>query len=139
MKYAKITDDGRLTAWYDAEIHSEIPEGCVEVTEEAWQKALDSKANAYIDGVFFRKDFRSKEEILGEIQPISMRQCRLKLLSMGLLELVDTEMQKDKELSIEWEYATEIMINNPLVCMLSEKLGLNEQARVKMFEEARLL
>jgi hypothetical protein len=71
--------------------------------------------------------------------PISMRQCRLKLLKMNLLELVETEMQKDKTLSIEWEYATEINIDNPLVLMFSEKLGLTEEARVTMFEEARLL
>jgi hypothetical protein len=73
------------------------------------------------------------------ISPISMRQCRLKLLSMGLLDMVEAEMVKDKVLSIEWEYATEIAIDNPLVLMLSEKLGLNEEARIKMFEEARLL
>jgi len=73
------------------------------------------------------------------IAPLSMRQCRLKLLKMNLLEVVEAEMQKDKALSIEWEYATEIAINNPLVLMLSEKLGLNEEARIKMFEEARLL
>ncbi len=70
---------------------------------------------------------------------ISMRQCRLKLLQMNLLETVEAEMQKDKELSIEWEYATEIKIDNPLVLMLSEKLGLTEEAMIKMFEEARLL
>jgi len=73
------------------------------------------------------------------IKPISMRQCRLMLLKMNLLEVVEAEMQKDKELSIEWEYATEIKIDNPLVLMLSEKLGLNEEARIAMFEEARLL
>ncbi len=74
-----------------------------------------------------------------QIASISMRQCRLMLLRMGLLESVETEMEKDKVLSIEWEYATEIVIDNPLVLMLSQKLGLTEEARVTMFEEARLL
>jgi Fe2+ transport system protein FeoA len=84
----------------------------------------------------------TNEEVKTDIKytkPLSMRQCRLKLLSMGLLESIDTEMTKDKTLSIEWEYATEIKIDNPLVLMLSEKLGLDEGARIKMFEEARLL
>jgi hypothetical protein len=58
---------------------------------------------------------------------------------MNLLEAVESEMAKDKGLNIEWEYATKIAINNPLVLMLSEKLGLSEEARIAMFEEARLL
>lgn len=74
-----------------------------------------------------------------KIAPISMRQCRLMLLKMGLLEAIETDMTKDKALSIEWEYATEVAIDNPLVLMLSEKLGLSEEARIAMFEEARLL
>jgi hypothetical protein len=78
-------------------------------------------------------------EIERSISPISMRQCRLKLFKMGLLEVVEAEMAKNKTLLIEWEYATEINIDNPLVLMLSEKLELNEEERIKMFEEARLL
>jgi hypothetical protein len=81
----------------------------------------------------------SYDNMKKKIDAISMRQCRLKLLSMGLLESIEAEMAKDKTLSIEWEYATEVAIDNPLVLMLSEKLGLNEEDRVAMFEEARKL
>ena len=43
---------------------SAIPAGCVEVSDEAWQTALDIGANSYIDGEFVVHDFRTEEERL---------------------------------------------------------------------------
>jgi hypothetical protein len=116
--------------------------GCVE--EPKGNVVSYQKYEKYVE--IFEAEKRRQEKELENLvlqyrrtSPISMRQCRLKLLLMGLLASVEGEMQKDKALSIEWEYATEIAIDNPLVLMLSEKLGLDDEARITMFEEARLL
>ena len=62
MFYAHIENE-HLLGWYNKDIHVDsIPEGCICVTEEVWQEALNINANAYVDGKFTTKDFRSKEE-----------------------------------------------------------------------------
>lgn len=62
MKYAHIIEN-KLQGWYDYEIHSNIPTPNIEVTEEQWQEAININANAYEDGKFIVKDFRTPEEI----------------------------------------------------------------------------
>ncbi len=136
--YIRVKEDKKIVTYLNSNIH-EIKDTDIPVSFEEYDYALSINAN-FLDAN--NKPIRidsSVDIVKPYIAPISMRQCRLKLLKMNLLELVETEMAKDKTLSIEWEYATEITIDNPLVLMLSEKLGLSEEARIKMFEEARLL
>lgn len=88
---------GKLLGWYDDEFHgikvpaekdenkniikeayvdlSAIPEGCIEVTDEIWSKALEISANAYIDGEFVVKDFRTAEEIIADELKIQIAQA----------------------------------------------------------------
>ena len=59
------TDTQKVLGWYDKSIHKNIPIPNVEVSDEDWQKAIDTNAN-YVDvknkTVSF-KDFRTLEEI----------------------------------------------------------------------------
>jgi len=135
--YIRVKEDKKIVTYLNTNIH-EIKDTDIPVSFEEYDYALSINAN-FLDANNKPIRIDSAEIVKPYVAPISMRQCRLKLLKMNLLEVVEAEMQKDKALSIEWEYATEIAINNPLVLMLSEKLGLNEEARIKMFEEARLL
>lgn len=87
MKKAHIeTDTGKLLGWYEDKIHgikvlakkdnngniiqgeyldlSAIPKGCIEVSDDTWSKALEISANAYVDGEFIVKDFRSEKEVI---------------------------------------------------------------------------
>ena len=67
MKYAHIIDN-KLQGWYSDDIHSNIPTPNIEVTDEVWQEALNINANAYENGKFIAKDFRTPEEIAQQEQ-----------------------------------------------------------------------
>lgn len=62
MKYAHLNEQGHILGWYDSEIHDTIPTPNIEVTDEQWQSALDSGANAYIDNAFVNVDTRTSEQ-----------------------------------------------------------------------------
>lgn len=72
---------------------------------------------------------------------ITQRQCRLKLNQMGKYKDVVNfiENSEDDEIKIEWEYATEIERNNPLVSTLGEQLGLTKEQLDNLFVEASKL
>ena len=62
MKYVHL-ENNKILGYYDKEINSTIPKGCLEITEKQWQEALSINANAYEDGKFIVKDFRTDDEI----------------------------------------------------------------------------
>ena len=60
------------------------------------------------------------------IREIDARRLRLALLELGLLEKVETALSSlPKAAQIDWEYATTIREDYPLVVSLSEALGLD--------------
>ena len=63
MKIAHINKNtGELLGWYSHDIHKNIPEPYIEVKEDVWQSALETNANAYENGQFVVKDFRTLGE-----------------------------------------------------------------------------
>jgi len=62
MKIAHVDNNGQILGWYDQEIHTDIPEPNVEVSEEVWQNAIDSSHNTIIGGVTSQVDYRSAEQ-----------------------------------------------------------------------------
>jgi hypothetical protein len=62
MKHAHVDNNGQILGWYDQEIHTDIPEPNVEVSEEVWQNAIDSSHNTIINGVTSQVDYRSAEQ-----------------------------------------------------------------------------
>ena len=71
---------------------------------------------------------------------ITMRQARLYLLSKkGLLSMVDNIVSQNEAWKIEWEYATDVVKNSPLVVALASQLGLSAEAIDIMFNEASKL
>lgn len=72
-------------------------------------------------------------------QAVTMRQARLALLMVGLLDNVeaaiaaipDTTMRRAAE--IEWEYATEVQRNSPLTAQLGPNLGLTNAQIDELF------
>ncbi|MCT7650931.1 hypothetical protein N5U19_08540 [Aliarcobacter butzleri] len=140
MKYAHIIDN-KLQGWYDSEIHTEIPTPNIEVTDEVWQEALNINANCYENGKFIVKDFRTPEEIEAyekSLIPktITLRQARLYLLSIGLLDDLENIISQNRAYQIEWEYANQIERESPLVKILGQTLNLGDTAIDNMFMEA---
>jgi hypothetical protein len=75
MKYAYIEEEtNKILGWYDDSIHLEIPTPNIEVTNKAWQKAIDINANYYDKDTktFIVKDFRTLSELkLSKISSIN--------------------------------------------------------------------
>ena len=70
---------------------------------------------------------------------ITMRQARLYLLNKGLLGMVDSIVSRNEAWKIEWEYATDVVKNSPLVAALASELGLSAEDIDLMFIEASKL
>ena len=70
---------------------------------------------------------------------ITMRQARLYLLSAGLLSQVNSILSQNEAWKIEWEYATDVVKNSPLVVALANQLDLSAEAIDTMFNEASKL
>lgn len=72
---------------------------------------------------------------------LTMRQTRLILLKNGMLEDVETtiSLSEDKELQIEWEYASNIERNSPTVIKMQLALDVTDLQIDSMFAEASKL
>lgn len=142
MKYANIENGtNKLLGWYDDSIHSEIPTPNIEVTDKVWQEALNINANYYENGKFVKKDLITPEEIEAyekSLIPktITLRQARLYLLSIGLLDDLENIINQNRAYQIEWEYANQIERESPLVTILGQALKLDDVTIDNMFIEA---
>ena len=72
-------------------------------------------------------------------QVITMRQARLYLLNLGLLDEVEVIVSKNKAWQIEWEYANEVLRTNQLISALQQNLNLSDIDVDTMFIEASKL
>ena len=77
-------------------------------------------------------------------QSATMRQARLALLGAGLLAHVNAAIEampgiEGEAARIEWEFASEIRRDSPLVSGLSEALGLTSEQLDALFIEAAKL
>ena len=110
---------------------------------------IDKKDEKYIDfpdsldGHLFI-DFDNgfiTQEILKTIIPtsITMRQARLHLLDLGLLDDIEALVAFDRRWYIEWEYANEVLRTSPLIGAIKENLNLTDEQIDTMFIEASVL
>ena len=79
-----------------------------------------------------------------QITSITMRQARLALLAHNKLSDVQTTIDSlpsplKEQAQIEWEYASNIEITNPLIVQLMGSLGFTETTLRDLFVEASLL
>ena len=71
---------------------------------------------------------------------ITMRQARLYLHQKGMLEQLDALISTlDETSQIEWQYASTVGINNPIVQLLRAEFELTEEQVQEMFDEASKL
>lgn len=80
-----------------------------------------------------------------EVTKITLRQAKLILNEKGLLANVESYINSiaDEKLKatalIEWEYANEVDINNPLISAIKQGLSLSDDEVKDMFKEASRL
>ena len=134
MKYLKLTDSG-----YELKIDSSfpLPNGCLELSEDDYDKLASSKF-AYKDGAIVPYVAPAPEPVIPSI--VSMRQARLALLQSGLLSTVSAAIAAGGESDqIEWEYATEVNRNQPLVQNMKSGLNLSDADLDNLFTLAASL
>lgn len=72
-------------------------------------------------------------------QSITMRQARLYLLSLNLLDEVEVIVAQNRAWQIEWEYANEVLRTNQLIVAMQSSLNLTDEQLDSMFLEASKL
>ncbi len=71
------------------------------------------------------------------VTQVTMRQARLALLAADLLDDVDAMvLQADREVKIDWEYATVVDRSSPLVIAIGSQLGLTDAEIDALFQDA---
>jgi hypothetical protein len=70
---------------------------------------------------------------------ITMRQTRLYLLNIDLLDEVESIVSQNRAWQIEWEYASEVQRTNQLIVAMQQELQLTNQQVDDMFLEASKL
>lgn len=73
-----------------------------------------------------------------------MRQARLALLSVGMLGEVETAIAgmaspEREQAQIEWQYASEVFRDNPLIIGMATQLGMNSDQIDQLFIDASKL
>ena len=109
------------------DIHTFVKPDGTEVPLEQYCKTLE--IGAYIE----------PEPIIIIPQVITMRQARLQLLEVGLLDDVEALVALDRKSQIEWEYASEVYRQSPLVEAIKGGLNLTDTQIDNMFVEASKL
>lgn len=84
------------------------------------------------------EDIELKKEYEKSLIPktITLRQARLHLLSLDLLDILENIINQNRAYQIEWEYANQIERDSPLVKILGQALELDDVAIDNMFIEA---
>lgn len=104
--------------------------------EYVYLKTKETVAPSIITQAMALKEEKEKPVAPNSITP---RQARLYLHQSGLLDQIETMIAGNKAYEIEWEYATTIERNNPLVQAMATELSLDKAALDAMFTEASKL
>lgn len=132
--------------FYDPKIHGKsIPPDAVEIDHKHHAYLLQSQS----EGKIIKPDSKGLPIAVdppppGPPQRVTMRQARLALLQEGLISKVTDAIselpspQKETAL-IEWEYSQEVRRNQPLVQILADILGLDDEAIDGLFIKAASL
>lgn len=148
LKYSKA-DNSLIDLLATCEEYGEIPMTLNLVDTEDYHHFATGTFDEYNNEILIPLEEHCKSlEIQAYITPpvilhipksITMRQARLYLLSLELLDDVELLVSQNKAQQIEWEYASEVQRTNQLIPALQESLGLTNAQVDTMFIEASKL
>ncbi|WP_257941567.1 hypothetical protein [Campylobacter lari] len=106
--------------------------------KEIAQSILKEEVDALINNhPLMQQRMRDYDE-KGVPRKISIRQAKLALLEVGLLETIETMMQSaPKATQISWEYATEFERNNELILFFQQQAKLSDDEVDELFKKAK--
>ena len=113
-----------------------IPTG-VDFLEGCYQWAMTQ--DQFIGSVEAQVDFIPNANGVLVPQAVTMRQARLALLSAGLLNQVNTLLANDQAALINWEFATHVYRNDPLVIALRDTMEMTDAQIDNLFIAASKL
>lgn len=137
-----------------AQMYSESPDHVGECFEYDGMNEDDTRVarigELYINGLFVSEAQAIEMGLIPDTrtvtvpESITMRQCRLKLLDLNLIGLVDQAINslpspQKEQAQIEWEYASEVRRDNPLIGQLMQALGMGETELDNLFIEGAKL
>ena len=97
-----------------------------------------------VAGEFFSTTQPPMPVVAVEVQSVSMRQARLELHELGLLDGVDAaiaaipDAHDRKAAQIEWEFSNDVRKDSPLIQLLAPGLGLDASELTALFNAAAL-
>lgn len=129
--------------WYDT--HGEIeyinsneykPNNRYITELSEFDSAIKAWSDAKIENSTLITELVNEDESTA-VTEITMRQARLFLYNVGLLNEVQNFIDAGSETNkIEWEYATTVERNSPLVTAIGALLGLTDEMIDQMFQDA---
>lgn len=138
--------NGVLSARYDSAIHGDnIPAEAVEVDDAIFFQTINETDGQWTlagDESITKEPLPPAPTYIPDV--VSMRQARLALLGAGLLAPVNDAVAAmtggpGEAARIEWEYATEVRRDSPLVDGLSAALSLDAKTLDSLFTAAAAL
>ena len=121
-------------------MYEELKNTIIDTTKEEY-KNFPNFLNGHIfidyDNGFITKE--SDQQFSNIPQVITMRQARLQLLEVGLLDDVEALVAIDRKSQIEWEYANEVYRQSPLIESIKGALSLTDKQIDDMFLKASKL
>lgn len=128
--------------FYDEDIHgSRLPVDAIEIADERYQELLEGNSAgqnivAGVDGLPMLV-FPTPSKV----QTVTMRQARLALLAAGKLSAVNAAIAAmaggpGEAARIEWEFASDVRKDSPLIAGLVAGLGLSPDELDALFEQA---
>jgi hypothetical protein len=137
VRYVTYLPDGTLDGCYLQTPHEEHVDRMLVIDEEQAANWLSYRANEARDGLEL-VPMPSTDPAPVVPQQVTMRQARLALLGAGKLAMVDAAIDSldspEKETArIEWDYSSSVVRSRPLVVLLGQALGLDEDALDQLF------
>ena len=108
-----------LASWVnDAPDFSSFQEPTLSILQRSWSDFVKSGQELEV--------ISDPEPPTPRPRSIDMRRLRLALLQMDLLDSIDTVITgQDRSAQIEWEFATNVQSDHPLVLQIATALSLN--------------
>jgi hypothetical protein len=133
MRYAKIVNSKveNVIVLKDEDVH---------LMPDDWDLIKTDIGNIgddYVDGEFTTPTPPYVEPVVYIPSVISMRQARLQLLAMNLLDVVNAQISTMSQAAqIEWDFSSEVQRANPLVAQLQTLLNMTDSDMDLFFYEA---
>lgn len=141
-----LEDDAVVTMFPNrVEVDSSLPNVIFDLSEDTatlYEGVTDAPAdwagNVYIyDGTTWATVEAVEAAERRATMACTPRQARLALASAGLYEAVQTSVaQVSDQARIEWEYATMVERNNPIISEMQEALGISDEDLDNLFDLA---